>query len=191
MPPTTNAGFTQNGGCPSGVSGCTASANGATLTPSSVGGTIVMGDLTTNGSSVLHLSAGTYIVNSVTMNGNSQIVVDSGPVIFQVAGVGQSTPITITGQGLVNPSFQPTNLQFMYAGTGEVKLAGGDNTSALFYAPNAVGSIMSGGADLYGAIVVATLTETGGAALHYDRHLNTTAVTAGSYTLTGFTWKSY
>jgi Tfp pilus assembly protein PilX len=191
MPPTTNVGFTQNGGCPSGVPGCTVSANGATLTPASVGGTIVMGDLTTNGSSVIHLNAGTYIVNSVTMNGNSKIVIDSGPVIVQVAGVGQSTPISITGQGLVNPSFKPTDLQFMYAGTGEVKLAGGDNTAGLFYAPNAVGSIMSGGADLYGAIVVATLTETGGAALHYDRHLNNAAVTAGSYTLTGFTWKSY
>jgi Tfp pilus assembly protein PilX len=191
MPPTTNVGFSQNGGCPSGVSGCTVSANGATLKPASVGGTIVMGDVTTNGSSVIHLNAGTYVVNSLTMNGNSQIVVDSGPVIVQVAGVGQNTPITITGQGLVNPSFQPANLQFMYAGTGEVKLAGGDNTSGLFYAPNAVGSIMSGGADLYGAIVVATLTETGGAALHYDRHLNNSAVMAGSYTLTGFTWKSY
>jgi hypothetical protein len=191
MPPTTNVDFTQNGGCPSDVSGCTVSANGATLTPASVGGTIVMGDVNTNGSSVIHLNAGTYIVNSVTMNGNSKIVIDSGPVIFKVAGVGQSTPITITGQGLVNPTYKPTDLQFLYGGTGEVKLAGGDNTAGLFYAPNAVGSIMSGGADLYGAIIVNTLTETGGAAIHYDRNLNTAAVTTGAYTLTGFTWKSY
>jgi hypothetical protein len=190
LPPTSSVGFTQNGGCPSGVSGCSVSANGATLDPGTVGGTITMGDVTTNGSSVIHLRAGTYIVNSVTMNGNSKIVVDSGPVTFKVAGVGQSTPITITGQGLVNATFRPTDLQFIYGGTGQVKLAGGDNTAGLFYAPNATGSI-SGGADLYGAIVVKQLTETGGAAIHYDRSLSRTAMTAGNYMLSAFTWKSY
>ena len=190
LPPTTADNFTQNGGCPGGVSGCTASANGATLDPGATGGTLTLGNVTTNGSSVIHLKAGTYVVNSVTMNGNSKIVIDSGPVIFKVAGVGQSTPITITGQGLVNPSFQPNDLQFIYGGTGAVKLAGGDQTSALFYAPKASAQI-TGGADLYGAIVVNQLTETGGAAIHYDRRLSTTAITAGNYMLSAFTWKNY
>jgi hypothetical protein len=190
LPPTTAVGFTQNGGCPAGVAGCSVSANGATLSPAAVGGTITMGNLTTNGNSVVHVKAGTYVVNSVTMNGNSKIIVDSGPVIFKVAGVGQATPITITGQGLVNTSFKPTDMEFIYGGTGQVKLAGGDNTSGLFYAPNAQGSI-TGGADLWGAIVVKTLTEAGGAAIHYDRRLATTAVTAGNFMLSAFTWKSY
>jgi hypothetical protein len=190
LPPTTSVGFSQNGGCPAGVSGCTVSANGATLDPSTVGGTITMGNVTTNGSSVVHLKAGTYIVNSVLMNGNSKIVVDSGPVVFKVAGVGQATPITITGQGLVNTNYRPTDLQFIYGGTGEIKLAGGDSTAALFYAPRATSSI-SGGADLWGAIVVNKLTGTGGAAIHYDRRLSTSAVTAGNYMLSAFTWKSY
>jgi hypothetical protein len=149
-----------------------------------------MGNVTTNGSSVVHLKAGTYIVNSVLMNGNSKIVVDSGPVVFKVAGVGQATPITITGQGLVNTTYRPTDLQFIYGGTGEVKLAGGDSTAALVYAPRATSSI-SGGADLWGAIVVNKLTGTGGAAIHYDRRLSTSAVTAGNYMLSAFTWKSY
>lgn len=189
-PPTTAVGFTQNGGCPAGVSGCTVSANGATLTPAAVGGTIVMGNMTTNGNSVLRLNAGTYIVNSLTMNGSSKIQVDSGPVVFKVMGAGQSTPITITGNGLVNPSYRPTDLQFVYGGTGQVRLAGGDTTAGLFYAPNAVGQI-SGGADLWGAIVVRQLTATGGAAIHYDRRLSTSALTAGNYMLSAFTWKSY
>ena len=114
----------------------------------------------------------------------------SGPVIFQVAGVGQATPITITGQGLVNTSFKPSDLQFIYGGTGQVKLAGGDQTSALFYTPNAAGQI-TGGADLYGAIVVKTLSETGGAAIHYDRNLQRSSMTAGNYMLSAFTWKNY
>lgn len=190
MPPTSAVGFTQNGGCPAGVSGCTASANGATLDPSAAGGTLTLGNVTTNGSSVVHLKAGTYVVNSITMNGNSKIVIDSAPVIFQVAGAGQATPITITGQGLVNTSFRPQDLQFIYGGTGSIKLAGGDQTAALFYAPRASAQI-SGGADLYGAIVVNQLTETGGAAIHYDRRLSTTAITAGNFMLSAFTWKSY
>lgn len=190
LPPTSAVGFTQNGGCPSGVSGCTVSANGATLDPGAVGGTITMGNLTTNGSSVVHLKAGTYVVNSVTMNGNSKIVIDSGPVIFKVAGVGQATPISITGQGLVNTTFDPSSLQFIYGGTGQVKLAGGDQTSALIYAPNASGAI-SGGADLYGAIVLKYLSETGGAAIHYDRNLQKSSMTAGNYMLSAFTWKNY
>ena len=149
-----------------------------------------MGNVTTNGSSTIHLKAGTYIVNSVTMNGNSKIVIDSGPVIFKVVGVGQTTPITITGQGLVNSTFRPSDLQFIYGGTGEVKLAGGDTTAGLFYAPNATANI-TGGADLYGAIVVKQLTEAGGAAIHYDRRLQNDALTAGNYMLSAFTWKSY
>lgn len=190
LPPTTGDNFTQNGGCPGGVSGCTPSANGATLDPSATGGTLTLGNVTTNGSSVIHLKAGTYVVNSVTMSGNSKIIIDSGPVIVKVAGVNQTTPITITGQGLVNTSFQPTDLQFIYGGTGSVKLAGGDQTSALVYAPKASAQI-TGGADLYGAIVVNQLTETGGAAIHYDRRLSTTAITAGNYMLSAFTWRNY
>lgn len=191
MPPTTNVGFTQNAGCPSGFGvACAASTNGATLDPGVVGGTLVMGNVTTNGNSVMHLRAGTYIVNSLVMNGNSKIVVDTGPVIFKVAGVGQTTPITITGQGLVNASYDPTQLRFEYGGTGEVKLAGGDQTSGLFYAPNATSSII-GGADLWGAIVVNRLTDMGGAAVHYDRRLSTNALTAGNYMMSAFTWRNY
>lgn len=194
LPPTDNVGFTQNGGCPAGVSGCTAVSGGASLDPYYAGnptpGTLYLGNVTTNGSSTVTLNAGTYVVNSVTMNGNSKIVVGSPPVIIKVAGVGVKTPITITGQGLVNMSYKPTEMQFIYGGTGDIKLAGGDNTAALFYAPNASAAI-TGGADLWGAIVVKKLTETGGAAIHYDKRLKNDAMTAGNYMLSAFTWKNY
>jgi len=198
LPPTTNVGFTQNGGCPSGISGCTVSANGATLDPSSVGGTITLGNVSTNGNSVLVLKPGTYIVNSVTMNGSSKIQRyvdplnpnDTTPIIFKVAGVGQTTPITITGNGIVNNSYVPSAMQFQYGGTGNVTLAGGDTTAALFYAPNAIGKI-AGGADLWGAIVVKKMTDMGGAAIHYDRQLQNSTLTAGNYMMSAFTWKSY
>lgn len=191
LPPTTATDFKKTTGCPSGYgSVCANSTNGATITPASASSIVTMGNVAVNAGAVLQLNAGIYVMNSLTMNGNSTIKINSGPVVIKVAGVGQTTPITITGQGLVNSTFRPSDLQFIYGGTGEVKLAGGDTTAGLFYAPNATANI-TGGADLYGAIVVKQLTEAGGAAIHYDRRLQNNALTAGNYMLSAFTWKSY
>lgn len=191
LPPTTATDFKKTTGCPSGYgSVCANSTNGATITPASASSIVTMGNVAVNAGAVLQLNAGIYVMNSLTMNGNSTIKINSGPVVIKVAGVGQTTPITITGQGLVNSTFRPSDLQFIYGGTGEVKLAGGDTTAGLFYAPNATANI-TGGADLYGAIVVKQLTEAGGAAIHYDRRLQNDALTAGNYMLSAFTWKSY
>ena len=84
-----------------------------------------MGDVDVSAGADLHLNAGTYIVNSFTMNGNASLTVDSGPVIIKIAGVGQSTPVTINGGGISNPGLNPANLMIEYAGTGELKLNGG------------------------------------------------------------------
>lgn len=191
LPPTSTTDFKKTTGCPAGYGAvCANSANGATFTPPSASSIVTMGNVVINANAVLQLNAGIYVVNSLTMNGGSTIKVNSGPVIFKVAGVNEATPITITGNGILNSTYKPTDLQFLYGGTGEVKLAGGDNTSGLFYAPNATASI-TGSADLYGAIVVRQLTEAGGASIHYDRRLQNDALTAGNYMLSAFTWKSY
>jgi len=89
----------------------------------------------------------------------------------------------------VNTSFKSTDLQIVYGGTGEIKLAGGDNTAAVVYAPKATSNI-TGGADLYGAIIVHELTEAGGASIHYDRHLQVSMFVADNYRMSAFTWKS-
>ena len=154
---------------------------------------VYLGNVTLNAGEVLHLHAGIYDVNSFTMNGGSQVVIDDGPVVLNVAGLDSSgnaltNPITVTGNGVVNTSFVSSDFQIVYGGTGEVKLAGGDLTAALVYAPNASATI-NGGADLYGAIIVHELKESGGASIHYDRHLKTMMFTPGDYTMSAFTWK--
>ena len=63
-------------------------------------------------------------------------------------------------------------------------------TSALFYTPNA-DTTFSGGGELYGAVVTKTLKDTGGAIIHYDRNLANSAMTAGNWMMSGFTWKTY
>jgi len=205
-PPMYNQSFSKNApGCPSpAASFCTTDPDPTTpnkvivtISPtvtSPAGQTPVpLGNVTVGSGATLHLHAGIYNVNSFQMEANSQIVIDDGPVVLNVAGKDDSgqdlaNPITITGNGVVNTSFVSSDLQIVYAGTGEVKLAGGDQTSALVYAPNASASI-TGGADLYGAIIVHELKEAGGAAIHYDRHLKTMMYTPGDYTMSAFTWK--
>lgn len=195
--PTTSQDFKKNDGCPTelGPTVCAASTDGATITPGA--SAIVLGNVNVSAGAVLQLNAGTYSVNSFTMNGNARIIIKSGPVIFKVSGKDSdgddlATPITITGNGISNTTgnYNAQNLQFQYAGTGEVKLAGGDETAAVVYAPNATASI-SGGADLYGAIVVNKLTATGGSAIHYDRRLQTSGEMAGKFMMSAFTWKNY
>src|SRR5262249_6026696 len=164
------------------------------ITPPSKSTEVYLGDVTINAGAELHLSAGIYDVNSFTMEAGSKIVIEgAGPVVLNVAGLDSSgnelaNPITVTGQGVVNTSFVSSAFQIVYGGTGEVKLAGGDNTAAVVYAPNASADI-SGGADLYGSIIVHELKETGGASIHYDRHLKTMMYTPGDFTMSAFTWK--
>jgi hypothetical protein len=192
LPPTTSYSFSKNSGCPGGTSFCTAdSGQGATIHPPTASDVVTLGNVSLSGGAVLHLYPGTYVLNSLSMAGNGTIVIDGGgPVVFKVAGVGQTTPIDFTGGSFSNGTFNPSAMQIVYGGTGNVKLTGGSDSSGLVYAPNASISL-SGGGNFYGAVIAGTVTGTGGAAIHYDRHLLTTSTTAGNPVLHQFTWQTY
>jgi Tfp pilus assembly protein PilX len=192
LPPTTGINFSKNGGCPAGAGPyCSASANGATFTPPSASTVVTLGNVSATAQAVLHLSAGIYVVNSISLASQVEIVVDGpGPVIFQVAGVGVTTPIDMTGGSTTNTTFNPSALQFIYGGTGAVKLAGGSSSAALLYAPLATVTV-TGNNDFYGAVVAGKVTDMGVAAIHYDRSLQNTATTAGNPMMDEFNWKSY
>lgn len=191
LPPTGTQQIKSNGACPASVPYCTVTANGKKITaPANT--TVTLADLDVSAGAELTLTAGTYVVNSFTMNGNASLKIDNtnGPVVIKVAGVGIATPIVINGNGISNPSYVPSNLRFIYGGTGEIKLNGGDETSAVFYAPNASATI-NGNADIYGALVIHDLKESGGAVIHYDRDLAANTMTAGNPSLSAFSWSSY
>ena len=198
-PPLDDQTFQKTKGCDAvpSMTFCSPSTDGATITPTVTtppGQTeVYMGNVTLNAGEVIHLHAGIYNMNSIKQGGGAQIVIDDGPVVINVMGLDSSgnplaNPITIVGGGIVNETFDPSNLQILYAGPGEVKLAGGEKTSAVVYAPNASADL-TGGGDLYGALVVGTLKEPGGAMIHYDRHLKTKLFMPGDYTMSAFTWK--
>jgi Tfp pilus assembly protein PilX len=154
-----------------------------------------VGNVTVNANSTLTLCAVgqtcTINVNSITLNGNGQIVIPVGAtVILNVAGQSQTTPIDFTGGSTSNASLDPSHFQIQYAGTGTVKVNGGSSASEMLYAPNAAVEL-SGGNDFYGSIVGATVTDTGGAKLHYDRHLSKSFYTVGNAMMSTFSWKKY
>ncbi|HEY6360317.1 MAG TPA: pilus assembly PilX N-terminal domain-containing protein [Vicinamibacterales bacterium] len=191
MPPIGATDFGKNSGCPAGVTGCVASTNGATITPA--GAVVTMGDVDLGSQAEIHLNAGTYNINSFTMNANSRIFIDSGPVTFNIAGQGigeGEMALKITGNGISNPTYKPSDLQFLYGGVGDVDLAGGTETSALVYGPKATGKF-TGGSDFYGAVVLAKLTAAGGGKIHYDRNLANRKDIPGNFTMNHFTWKVF
>jgi hypothetical protein len=189
-PPTSQVDFI-GGGCAAAAPNCVPTAKGAIITPPSASSILTMGDVTLKGTAEIHLNAGVYHLNSLKLEGNSKIIVDSGPVIIKVAGVGVTTPIDLAGGGVSNPSFNPTLLQFIYGGSGEVKITGGTDTAALVYAPNASASLAGDSTFFYGALVSNKVTSTGGFNLYYDRRLRRSTVTAGNPTMTTFTWRTF
>jgi hypothetical protein len=192
VPPTGSTDFGKNTGCPVGVVGCAASPNGATIIPPP-NTVVTMGNVDIGSQAALHLNAGTYNVNSFTMNANAQIIIDSGPVIFNIAGqgiAGGQTVVKITGNGISNTTYNPLNLQFRYAGPGDIDMAGGAQTAALMYAPNATGKF-TGNSDFYGAVILKQLTAAGGSSIHYDRNLAGQLLIPGNFTMNQFTWKAF
>jgi type IV pilus assembly PilX-like protein len=155
------------------------------------------GDISLSGKDVLTLTPGIYNINSISESGQSlvQIAPDPvtglyGPVILNVTGNNQSTPIDLTGQGFANPTLDPALFQINYAGTGQVNLVGNGQGAAVVYAPNATAKF-AGNGDFYGSVMVGHLTDFGQAAIHYDLSLRRKLYTIGNWTLSSFSWNKF
>jgi len=168
--------------------------NNQTWAPGSYGNITVKG--------TLHLTAGTYNINSLNIDaGGGTLKVDSGPVILNVAGLNtpgnlasgwMNAPIDLTGQAQVfNTKLDPALLQISYAGTANIKLAGGADAAALLYAPNATVHNDGNNVEWYGAIIAKKVTDVGHATIHYDRNLATTFLMVGPWMMDSFTWRRF
>jgi hypothetical protein len=130
----------------------------------------------------LTLLPGTYVfTGDMTLSGKDRILLDSSAsptnpvkifVLGSIAVTGNSS-INGTTQGVNGPS--PSSL-IIYGGpnTTDVKLSGSTNSYFALYAPAADVRI-SGGADLFGAVVSNTLTLSGGGnggGIHFDQSLS-------------------
>jgi len=183
--------------------GATGINNSATLCPTSAAISAgcptpgEYGDISLSGGNTVSFPPGTYNINSISLAGNAsmQIVPDPvtgvyGPVIINVTGSGNSTPITITGNGISNPTYDSTMLQFNYAGSGTIKIAGNGSSAGVVYAPNASISFKGNGA-FYGAVIGNQVSDVGNGSIHYDRKLQRKLFTVGNYMLSSFTWSKF
>ena len=186
LPPQTTLSINKTTTCAdTGVTGCVAgSPSGLVLPPG------LYGDVGLTAQGVIHLTAGVYTVNSISLAGGSGIVIDSGPVVFNVAGTGQTTPIDLGGGTLTTLNIDPSAFQLKYAGTGNVKLSGGTASAGLVDAPNAP-VIFSGGSNWYGGVISATVDDIGGTSIHNDRRVGASFFQAKGYMLSAFSWKKY
>ena len=151
----------------------------------------------TAGAPGLTLYPGTYNINSLSVSGNGQITIapdpvtgQYGPIVINVAGINNNTPIVLTGNALSNPTYNPSLVQFTYAGNGTITIAGNGASAAVVYAPNATAD-MKGNATFYGSVIAKQLTDVGNGAIYYDMHLQKSLFTIGNYVLNSFTWNKY
>jgi hypothetical protein len=149
----------------------------------------------------LHLTAGTYNINSLTMGAGASLVIDSGPVVLNIAGYAtagdaasglMAIPFDLTGGSLItNANLDPSMFQITYAGTGEIKMAGGSKSAGLLYAPNATVKNNSANAEWFGAVIARKVTDAGHATIHYDRQLANKVMTVGPWMMDSFTWRRF
>jgi hypothetical protein len=156
------------------------------------------GDITLSGQGVLTLTPGVYNINSISGSGaNTALLIGPDPithlygqVTINVTGNNQTTPVSLTGNGLENPTLNPANLQINYAGTGTIKIAGNSSAAAVIYAPNA-NVTLTGGSDFYGAILGQNVTDAGGTAIHYDLNLSNNTFIVSNFMLDSFNWAKF
>jgi len=132
---------------------------------------------------------GIYYVNSISLTGQASMTIGPCPnnpavympIIINVVGNGQATPLDIGGNGIANSTFNSTLLQIQYAGTGAINMHGNGSSSAVLYAPNA-GITFSGNAEWYGSVIGNTIQSNGNArvSIHYDRALQQNLMTVGT-----------
>jgi Tfp pilus assembly protein PilX len=154
------------------------------------------GNIVASGTNTLAFpTAGTYDINSITASGSLTFQMpSSGQVILNIGGNG-SGALTLSGVTLANANANQVADDFIinYAGTGGFTASGFTSGSAVLYAPNAAVTL-SGSTPWYGAIVAKTLTDSGGAAVHFDTALLTAGgigSSPGPYRQIGFTWSKF
>src|SRR6266404_3969883 len=204
-----------NAGVPATLTPCGTNCDGTTNVSGNYGNisisggnnnvaTFVPAQVVVNG--VLVCVPGTYYVNSISLAGNASIAIGPcpgtgtgpgnpavyQPVIINVVGNAQATPLDIGGNGISNNTFNSTLLQIQYAGTGTINLHGNGQSTAVLYAPNA-GINFTGNANWYGSVIGKTINSNGNASvsIHYDRALQKNLMTVGNWTMDTFTWSKF
>ena len=130
------------------------------------------GDIQITASATLTLAGGTvanpaiYNFNSISEAGQGTLAV-TGPVVVNIAGVGQTTVLDLSGGGFSNTTNIPSDLIINYGGTGTVTMAGGSGAYFELNAPIAALTLV-GNSTFYGSAVAQTITVQGSPSFYWD-----------------------
>ncbi len=125
------------------------------------------GQLRGAGSDAIILANGTYCFSSVELTGNSTLTV-TGPITLYL-----TAPSSFAGGGIINTTANAENFKIVTSLSSSelgITVLGGTRAYMTLYAPNARVEV-TGGGDLYGAIVGRSIVNTSGTKFHYDRKL--------------------
>jgi hypothetical protein len=113
---------------------------------------------------------------------------DSSDIAVPIDFTG-GTYAAVTGCGTCS-DYDASILQFVYGGSGEIRMTGNSGAAATFYAPDA-SVTFSGTSDLYGSVLANRINTTGSGNIHYDQRLSHDFWVAGHPMVGTFTWKRY
>jgi hypothetical protein len=143
------------------------------------------GDLTVSFGNILTLfGPGPYYFHNVTLWGGSTLILNTTSHI----DIYISRKLDCSGGGIVNTSALPTNLSIWGCGA-DIEgwtLSGGSGAYLALYAPHHPITISGSGA-LYGSMMGASISSTGGSHIHYDEAL-TRQPGIGKYMVVSRSW---
>ncbi len=126
-------------------------------------------DFSISGQDTITLNSGVYYFKSVSMSGGSEVRINasSGPVVIFV-----TDSLSVSGQGFLNLSAIPADLQIFVTGSS-ANYSGGSDFFGVILAP-AASLTISGNAGYFGAAIANDVTLSGEGAIHYDEALEST-----------------
>ena len=150
----------------------------STLVPGTYGAITLTGTLT--------LAPGVYNIYSVNISGgNGSITVNPpGAVILNFPSA-SANPVSITGQGIINPTNIANSFYINYGGTGTVNIQGKGSSYATVDAPNAAIAV-AGNGDFFGRLIGRTIDYGGNGKFHFDRNSALSPQNNALFTLISF-----
>ncbi|MGE0488641.1 MAG: hypothetical protein AB7S38_05470 [Vulcanimicrobiota bacterium] len=121
-------------------------------------------ELQASGGGEVRLKGGVYVFKSIKLTGGAKLSFTgtSEPAVVYI-----TESLDMSNGVFYNTSLRPKNLVFMLAKGAEAKLTGGAQAYAIVYGPEA-NLDLTGGTDLYGALVGNDVKLRGGSRVHYD-----------------------
>jgi Tfp pilus assembly protein PilX len=119
------------------------------------------GDISIGAKGTLALNPGVYYFNSITETATASLSISGETTIFV------KSALDLSGQGVMNPTGDPTRLTIYYSGTSEATMVGGAEAYVEVYAPNAPLKL-NGNAAFYGSFIGSNITVQGTPDVHFD-----------------------